>query len=302
MAELEQTKFSLIDITIRFEKQFDRAQSQLEKALANVFRPGSDRLSYIDGQAIFFRTDYSYRVQQLKEARPEDVIKFDPPDDCLKVAKPELKRPRDQYFLYQGDNFIFDYSEYVSTFFAVLLTNDYSGDRERLRIALRDVIEKVVPSLCRDLNTSKEYQQFLTTIAQIDTLLDQQETIDGTRSAPRAASEATESTVKIQDAGAVALLLANRFGPLIIIFFFSSLIITLYKYNLRLVGFYYARLYALEASDAPIHDSEFMSAVRAFSPDGVDFGRMPRTPVDIAGDIAAKIVEKIDVLKEQKPK
>ncbi|WP_456624748.1 hypothetical protein [Bradyrhizobium sp. URHC0002] len=300
-AELERLKFRLLDIGIQFDKQFSHAQSELDKVVLSITNPGSEKSSGGYNQyatTYFFRTDYGYSARQLESADAANVVSFNTPVECLKVAQLELKRPRDQYFWFAGTDFIYDYGQYARKLSAVVLSTMGDADnRERLRGSLKSGIENALPSLCKNLNTSNEYQQALKSVAQIDLLLDQQDAVSGIN---QDAKEGSAS--KVQDAGALALLLANRFGPLIIIFFFSSLIITLYKYNSRLVGFYYARLYALEASGLPIYDGDFANAVKVFSPDGVDFGRVPRTPVDIAGDIAARVVEKIDILKEEKAK
>jgi hypothetical protein len=44
---------------------------------------------------------------------------------------------------------------------------------------------------------------------------------------------------------------------------------------------------------------EFSQLVYAFSPDSVDFGRIPRSPVDIAGDIAIKVADKLESHKSK---
>jgi hypothetical protein len=44
----------------------------------------------------------------------------------------------------------------------------------------------------------------------------------------------------------------------------------------------------------------FPKVVSAFSLDHADSGRAPRSPVDIAGNIAAKVADKIDVPKLSK--
>ena len=109
--------------------------------------------------------------------------------------------------------------------------------------------------------------------------------------------ESSSAGSQAQDNSVVYLLIANRFGPLIIIFFFSSMLITLYKYTSRLIGFYYARLYAIKAMNGEDTIDNFSKLVSAFSPDTVDFGRVPRTPLDLAGDIAVKVAQKLDPSK-----
>jgi hypothetical protein len=76
-------------------------------------------------------------------------------------------------------------------------------------------------------------------------------------------------------------------------FFFASLLITLYKYNSRLISYYYVRIYAVDSVNDQTTADYFAKIISTFSPDNVDYGKMPIPPVDIAGDIASKVADKV---------
>jgi hypothetical protein len=157
--------------------------------------------------------------------------------------------------------------------------------------------EKMLAEQCSSVIFSRPAQEVSTILRQIDDLLDKSDTPG---SAAPSATPAASSSPDLTNKGFVYLLVLNRFGPLVVVFFFSSLIIGLYRYNSRLISYYYARLYAIQALDGRTSTEQFATTVATFSPDAIDFGRLPRTPLDIAGDVAEKIAAKIDLSKLSK--
>jgi hypothetical protein len=73
----------------------------------------------------------------------------------------------------------------------------------------------------------------------------------------------------------------SRIGITIYAFFAVTIIVAIYRYSMRLSAHYEACADALELSDGPI-DGRFQQLVRSLSPAGIDFGKVPRTPVDHA--------------------
>ena len=82
-----------------------------------------------------------------------------------------------------------------------------------------------------------------------------------------------------------------RFGPLIIIFFFSSVLINLYRYCIRLSAYYHARADALELLSEDIDCERFNLLTDALSPESYDLGKIPKSPMDQAIEIA-KLIKK----------
>jgi hypothetical protein len=76
----------------------------------------------------------------------------------------------------------------------------------------------------------------------------------------------------------------NRVGVTIYAFFAVTIILAIYRYSMRLSAHYDACADALELSDGPI-DARFNHLVRSLSPAGVDFGKVPKTPVDHSAEI-----------------
>ena len=76
----------------------------------------------------------------------------------------------------------------------------------------------------------------------------------------------------------------NRVGITIYAFFAVTIIVAIYRYSTRLGVHYDACADALELSDDSI-DARFHQLIRSLSPAGIDFGKVPRTPVDQAADV-----------------
>jgi hypothetical protein len=70
----------------------------------------------------------------------------------------------------------------------------------------------------------------------------------------------------------------TRFGLLAVIGFFVSILVSLYRYNVRLAAFYTARADALRLLEPPSAVSDFALIVTALSPT-VEFGKGPQPPI-----------------------
>jgi hypothetical protein len=84
----------------------------------------------------------------------------------------------------------------------------------------------------------------------------------------------------------------TRFGPMIIILFFSSIMVNLYRYNIRLSAYYDARADALILGGASARPEEFERYVLALSPDRLDIGKPPRLPTEYVVDLAKAAIGK----------
>ncbi len=83
----------------------------------------------------------------------------------------------------------------------------------------------------------------------------------------------------------------TRFGPLLLILFFVGILVNLYRYNIRLSGYYDARADALEFIAAGIDGDIFEKIVSSVSPKHYDFGKTPTSPADQAVELVKTITE-----------
>lgn len=90
---------------------------------------------------------------------------------------------------------------------------------------------------------------------------------------------------------------ALRVGILVILMFLSQHLMVLARYQLRLAEFCHARSSVLMATSEAVSWSsltteEFQHLMRAFSPEGVEFGATPRSVVDMAVDLTKSILRR----------
>jgi predicted nucleic acid-binding Zn-ribbon protein len=83
----------------------------------------------------------------------------------------------------------------------------------------------------------------------------------------------------------------TRFGSLLIILFLVSILVSQYRYNIRLVGYYEARADAVRLKDGPVTVDEFERLVIALTPT-FDFGKPPATPVEQVIELAKTLKPK----------
>src|SRR4051794_19179813 len=60
-SELERTRFRVLDVGSKFDKQFTRAQVELEKAIGDIIKPSAEKLGYRNEIRYFFQT-YFFRT------------------------------------------------------------------------------------------------------------------------------------------------------------------------------------------------------------------------------------------------
>jgi hypothetical protein len=76
--------------------------------------------------------------------------------------------------------------------------------------------------------------------------------------------------------------IATRVGAVLIIVFLVQILVSLYRYNMRLSAYYDARADALElaaGADGRTSLKQFQAACEIIAPDRIDFGREPKSPV-----------------------
>ena len=103
----------------------------------------------------------------------------------------------------------------------------------------------------------------------------------------------------LEESGSSTWLLATtvtRIGSVLILLFLVQIFVTLYRYNVRLSAYYNARADSLELLGHI--DGDLRTLVNAFSPDAVDFGKLPRTPVEHALPLAKEIARGSQKLKD----
>lgn len=89
----------------------------------------------------------------------------------------------------------------------------------------------------------------------------------------------------------------TRFGPMIIIFFFVSILVNLYRYNVRLSAYYNARADALILMGDNYDSAMLERLVTALSPDLLDIGKPPKLPTEYVFELAKTAVEKTSPFK-----
>ena len=86
---------------------------------------------------------------------------------------------------------------------------------------------------------------------------------------------------------------ATRVVVILITLFLVQILVSLYRYNTRLAGYYDARadaLLLLHAEEGIVQRMPFAELMAALSPDGVDFGRAPKTSLDHAMAMAKEVL------------
>ena len=78
----------------------------------------------------------------------------------------------------------------------------------------------------------------------------------------------------------------TRFGPMLIILFFVSILINLYRYDMRLAAYYDARADALRLCGSDLDIDVFTELTSSLSPDLHDIGKPPKLPTDYLIDVA----------------
>ncbi len=81
----------------------------------------------------------------------------------------------------------------------------------------------------------------------------------------------------------------TRVGSVLILLFLVQILVSLYRYNIRLAAYYDARADGLELVTTGSSE-QIESIVRALSPESIDFGKSPMSPATHAVDLAKEIL------------
>ena len=81
----------------------------------------------------------------------------------------------------------------------------------------------------------------------------------------------------------------SRVGIVLLLVFLVGILVNLYRYNTRLAAFYEGRADALWIADM-FPEMRLDELVATLAPDGMDYGRMPKSPADQAVALAREIV------------
>jgi hypothetical protein len=82
----------------------------------------------------------------------------------------------------------------------------------------------------------------------------------------------------------------NRFGTMFIVLFLTGLLMTLFRYNIRLAGYYDARADALLLLTARLDEGAISKILTLLSPESYDFGKIPKSPAEHAVELAKEVV------------
>jgi hypothetical protein len=86
--------------------------------------------------------------------------------------------------------------------------------------------------------------------------------------------------------------ITTRIGIVVLLLFLVQILVPLYRYNIKLSGFYEARANALELLELvdDKNDDALERLVSVFSPDSLEFGKAPATPTQQAIDMAKDVI------------
>ena len=97
-----------------------------------------------------------------------------------------------------------------------------------------------------------------------------------------------QTNTKTQGTEQLISVLTTRIGSVLLLLFLVQILVTLYRYSARLAAYYDARADALVL--APSFQSlSFPDLVSCFSPERLDFGRTPNTPLQHAIELAKEL-------------
>lgn len=81
----------------------------------------------------------------------------------------------------------------------------------------------------------------------------------------------------------------TRIGSVLILLFLVQILVSMYRYNIRLAAYYDARADGLElAIDASVEEID--KIIRSLSPENIDFAKVPNSPSVHAVELAKEIV------------
>jgi hypothetical protein len=294
--EILSEKFKYTDITLKFARLVSRENEKINSDLEGFGGKQNPKIISISTW-LFNSMDDDDRNNKDRDRVFSPMLEIKSPESCKLLYDGASRKKFQELSLFQlGDSFAFPVNSEVVAHLKVHFESTWprpslSSEDERNMVAVKNAVirrsEELVSAACNAISSSAEFKEVKLSADKLDNLSKQQLSFGLMQ----------QNQSPNSDTNGVYLLLINRFGPLVIIFFFSSLLITLYKYNSRLVSFYYARLFAVKSLSGAATDDNFIRLASAFSPDSVDFGPPPRTPIDLAANIASQVVQKLDILK-----
>ena len=83
--------------------------------------------------------------------------------------------------------------------------------------------------------------------------------------------------------------LATRIGAVFLLIFLVQILVTMYRYQVRLSAYYDARADAIELSGRSDVDS-LERIISALSPERIDFGKTPKSPMENSVDLAREVL------------
>jgi hypothetical protein len=84
--------------------------------------------------------------------------------------------------------------------------------------------------------------------------------------------------------------IATRAGAVLILLFLVQILVTLYRYNVRLANFYDGRADALQLMSSK-DEKSFKTLVETIGGDIIEFGKVPKTPTEHAIVLATKFLQ-----------
>jgi hypothetical protein len=87
-----------------------------------------------------------------------------------------------------------------------------------------------------------------------------------------------ETSPQLESLSAISIIV-SRVGAVLILLFLVQILVSLYRYNVRLVSYYRGRAYALQLMKGGVEE-KFQALVTALSHPEIDFGKLPKTPAE----------------------
>ena len=283
----EENKITLRVLNVQLADAWDKLYVVYVESMpgASVGVPINDtkEMNYVGVNYCLTDQDTSNECVSSLSDRKLSKLDAEIPSECRDMRNIKLARKREDYQLSNLDRFF--------NFITVKINapgdakylvqqnpeQSYTDDQKKY---LKNSLDSALKIGCRKVLSSNEYKAFVDLISQYDSALTK-------------TGGPTETKSDEKSSNYVYLLLVNRFGPLVIIFFFATLLLSIFKYTARLSSFYYARLYSIYAMNDAMTAENFAALVSVFSPDKLDFGRNPKSPVDIASEVAVAVASKL---------
>ena len=84
--------------------------------------------------------------------------------------------------------------------------------------------------------------------------------------------------------------LSTRVGAVLLLIFLVQILVTMYRYQVRLASYYDARADALDIAGKS-NVNTLIQIIAALSPEGIEFGKVPKSPGENAVDLARNVLK-----------